>query len=1045
MGLQRSTLVFLILGWCFTAIDVCADTPQPPAAKEPQPTADPAEVPVEDSKADAPITESSSQEDEPVTQNPVIVYLDRSAPDDDGVRNLARSGLLSAELVRQAFLMAAREEMGLTTRDARLGDPRPTNGENTPFVINADKKEPKRQSLWRGLENKRVLVGEYVVDSPFNKLGYPLTSKRMEKMSRGAFVDFLRKAGFDGKPIPKSDTSVPEAIETLLSEMTFTSQFSAIRQLHSLTRKEGTSNAALEALVRGYANLGCLTEYYWHPAHKVFKARAMLYADRLFASQPKNPRAFWHRAYARTLVGLHRYARSDLDEANAAWEALPEADRPQRPGWVKLLDAHCQYAPDEIDVASFDKSDRQLASLIRHLTVERCGYLPVMEKSALDTVKEIPECYRVYDDLSRFGGIGIQHSTTLAGLSMFGATAYPRLLAMPNLPPSAKKIARSKQSNWLTNMLPGLRHTPGAESDEFQRRSTLIESLFDTDLPEDDANTAQGKPQGPTDLGEPSWTTLGLLIRELSFMQVQRRAWFQARVWCVSPDEFIEASAPLVKQHPYRAYITRYAWDKTLRDQALQELLNLELVDPELTAAGIRKAVKREDAQKAARMWKQMSSHFDYTAFDFVRFGLTREIPSSYCGERLLTVDSMSPYARMLSVHANWDKVKDRATEWEKTGAKSPGLMLAFGDRYLKTQQFEDAARCYKAAIEICPSLNACRGLAAVYHKQEKMDLWLETLEDFLKQPDYGLGHARVRTQIAREFMSQGDYARALPYAEDGAKSYAGSCPTCAAWCHEGLKNWSDAETYFRNCSERYRGSVFEWYFFCRRTGKGDLDAARQCVESALADPSTRAGLRDDMVAFFHVLEGRHEQALEGFQTRFQKRSLAYNGLWVALLADQLDQPDLRDKTLKQVVANGKKEADSEKETPIGLPALAELLAVDLEAGGKGDLDPIALEKLCPQGNTWVTADVFYFASRYLEQHEQTELAADCRKHSLTEWIPERWSYILAESEMLARGHTPDEFGPTLKDTEAEDSPANENDEETIAPESETSTGDVAA
>ena len=695
MRLCRSTLVFLVLGWCFIAVHVRADTPEPPAAEGPTTTAGPTEAAVEQSEADVPAAEPSSQADEPVAQKPLIVYMDRSAPEADGVRNLARSGLLSAELARQAFLMAAREEMGLITRDARLGDQMPAEGENTPFVINADKEKPKHQSLWRGPANERVLIGEYVVDCPFNKRGYPLTSKRMEKLSRSTFVEFLRKAGFDGKPIPKSDTSVPDAIEALLSEMTFTSQFSAIRQLHDLTHKAGTSDAVLEALVRGYANLGCLTEYYWHPAHKVFKARAMLYADRLLASNRKSPRALWHRAYARALVGLPRYARSDLDDASAAWQALPEADRPQRPGWVELIDAHCRYAPDEIDVASVEENERQLASLIRHLTVERCGYLPLTEKSALDTIKKTPECYRVYDDLSRLGGI-IQHTTTLAGLSLFGATAYDRLLAMPDLPPSARKTARSKPDNWLTNMLPGLRRAPEAQGDEFQRRSTLIQNLLGTDLAKDDAEAAQDQPLRPTDLGEPSWATLGLLIRELSFMQVQRRAWFQARVWCVSPDDFIAASAPLVERHPYRAYITRYAWDQTLRDQALQELLNLELVDPEMTAAEIRTPLKRQDAKKTVRMWKQMSSHFDFTAFDFIRSGLTRTIPSSYCGEQLLAVDPMSPYARMLSVHSNWDEVKDLAAEWEKTGTKSPGLMLACGtatSRHNSSTTRRDATR----------------------------------------------------------------------------------------------------------------------------------------------------------------------------------------------------------------------------------------------------------------------------------------------------------------------------------------------------------------
>lgn len=1010
MGWRRLAMILALLTCGCGGESIHVGSQAPAAAEDPRAAAESAESPGQDPNA-------AAREGQSAGPSPTVVYLDKSDREADGVRNLARSGLLSGELVRQAFLIAAREELGLVARDARLGDPMPTGGDNPPFVIAAEKEQKKRQELWRGFAGKRTSIGKYVVESPFHKAGYPKTCTSMEKMSRGKFVEFLREAGFAGEPIPTTDAGVPESIEKLLSEMTFTSQFSAVRQLHALAHDEGTSDARLGALVRGYANLGCLTEFYWHPAHKVFKARTTLYAERLLARKPKAPWGSWHRAYAYALAGLPKQARADLDAARSAWEALPETDRPQRPDWADLLDAHCRYEPEEIVPEAVDKNDRQLAFLMRYLAVERAGYWPATEKVALETVEEIPECYRVYDDLCQFGGVGVGHRVTLAGLSRFGQAGYQRLLAMPDLPEPIKKIAQGGSGNPMMKLLLGRGGAGADRRDEFGKRKALIEALLDAKLNDGDSTAAESRPAKPTSRGEPSWATLGLLIRELTFAQVEQRAQFESRKWGVSPDEFLAASAPLVEMHPYRPYIDRYAWDKPRRDRAWKELVDVPLEDPEMRASGIYDAVKRLSTKKAERVWRQMSAHFDCTVFDFVRAGMTEAIPSDYCGEGLLAVDPMSPFARALSVGFNWDKIEDRAADWEKDGAKFPRLMLAFGYRYYELKRYEDAARCYKAAVEACPSLDACRALAAVYWAEGKMDLWLATLEAYLKEPDYGLGHAKVQEQIAYEFMGRGEYQRALPYAEGAAECYSGWGLKCAARCHEGLRNWKEAEAYFRNIAERYRGSTFDWYFFCRRTGKGNVGAARQCVEDALADPSTRAVLDGGAVAFFFLLEGRHEEALAGFQKCFQNCLDPYFGLCVALLADQLGRADLRDQALKKIETDGKQYINQATGRPFEeLIALAALLTGDLANGGKGEIDAAALEKLCPKDNARTAVDVQCFAAGYLDLHGQSDLALDYWKRCLTVWLPDRWNYILAEIEMLARGHAAAEFGPTLKE-----------------------------
>ena len=264
-------------------------------------------------------------------------------------------GRLLQELARQSFLVAARDQLGLRTRDVSLGDEMPGGGDDAPFEVLAQFKSqsrlerpagvrvPRQDAVGRGtaggheVRTNRKRQVRHVDRLPGRADG------NGEALPRRVCRRRSRRAGFQGKPNAlKNSADVPQKIEKSLEKMDFVSQFSAVRALHELIRADGESPERLGALVRGYANLGLLTEFHWHPAHKAFKARALVYAQRMVFRDKQPWRATWHRAYAFALAGLHQLALDDLQTAAKQWRPTGK-DGGQRPAWVGLIDAYCRF------------------------------------------------------------------------------------------------------------------------------------------------------------------------------------------------------------------------------------------------------------------------------------------------------------------------------------------------------------------------------------------------------------------------------------------------------------------------------------------------------------------------------------------------------------------------------------------------------------------------------------------------------------------------------------------------------------------------------
>ena len=248
-----------------------------------------------------------------------------------------------------------------------------------------------------------------------------------------------------------------------------------MRELHAAIAAGGESPALLAALVRGYTNLGMLTEYHWHPAHRSFKARALLYAQRMAAHDEKSAWTRWHRAYALAIIGLHKFALEDIEAAERDAKTAA-AKAPAEPAWVPIITAYCHYDLDRLTALGAGSSQAQLAGLLAFCSAELADNSTLASAQARKFLPSMPECYRLYDGLCAYGDLDEIQQGALTPADVLGAKLYPDLAAISGLPESVTEILKQGGGGKgvLENLLAG-EQTPPAE--EFRTRGRLMAAL----------------------------------------------------------------------------------------------------------------------------------------------------------------------------------------------------------------------------------------------------------------------------------------------------------------------------------------------------------------------------------------------------------------------------------------------------------------------------------------------------------------------------------------------------------------------------------------
>ena len=314
----------------------------------------------------------------------------------------------------------------------------------------------------------------------YNKVSYKDLMEKTEELSRNKFPGVLKNGGYViGPKKPQSDEKIPPEIEKLLGEMNFISQYSAVRQLHELIRTRGESPFLQGGLVRGYANLGLLSQYNWHPAFKVFFARSLLYAQRMVAQGVQRRWARWHRAYAFALTGLQKNAIKDLDEAEKEGQlsvAAKDAGDYAKPPWVDAISAFCRYDTKSLKPDWTGSENVELTGLLQCVANELAVNGDLIVTKAMEMLEKTPECYRLYNVVCRYGGVIVGHTGTTACFQVFREKSYPRLARIPGLPDNAANVIRRLNSpaRFFGNIRPGADNPAG----EFSVRRELMPQLF---------------------------------------------------------------------------------------------------------------------------------------------------------------------------------------------------------------------------------------------------------------------------------------------------------------------------------------------------------------------------------------------------------------------------------------------------------------------------------------------------------------------------------------------------------------------------------------
>jgi len=913
---------------------------------------------------------------------PVVALAGPTRTRDPRALVVISHGLLARELVRQALLIAARDELGLATRDEVLGETLPTGtggeeidlaavhglareeltgvgasyaamlsgqGEHRAYLRRSDGR--RFQTLWRG-----ELPGP---GEPADATARLVAAA--EALSRDGFPGGLRKLGLEGKPnARRDDAGLPAGVEDGVDRLDFAGPFAAVRALHEAIRSDGESPARLGALVRGYALLGVLAEFHWHPAHKAFKARSLLYGQRLAARDPKGPWGLWHRAYAEALAGMHRQALADLSEARSRADA---GGGPQPPDWVGLIEAYARDEPERLGDASGPHAG--LAALLRMSAVEHPLTTGQTLRAAQAVVGRYPDCFRAVDTMCRVGGVSNLHVATEIGPQALARSLPEWLRALDSLPEDVRKAPDR----------PG-----GGEV-------ALTEALDRAGAPD-------------RDRGEPSWGALAHLVRETQFVQVYRRLHFMRVLWSVPVDEYWAGSRAAVAGHRFRPYLETLALPPRESARAFDALVErLDPTDLDLNEVDLLRAVYNPQIQDRIHLWSTALDNSDTTlARDLAELvqSLTPADQVNYA-RLLLGVSPHSRYARGVLLEHDWERAGPHLADWEKDSGDSPALLGALARRYSALGKTDEADRMLTRYIKLSPEHWAYAMLAGNRKARGDLKGWQAALDEFLESgADPGLEHARVRVEIADHYMGMGRWEEARPYAEEAAATWADWAMACAGRCAEGMRDWTQAELWARRRSERYPDTLWAaWYLFCERTGHGDAGAARAFADQFLEEAGGTAAA--GTAGYFYWAGGEPKKAFDVFRKAYEATHSAPDCLGALMVADELGDAAARREFLDTLASKHRDQAPKTVQ-------IWETFRDALDRGGLRPADLESVERLLQTIPAERRGNTEFIVAQFLKNHGPADDAQSYLRRVAGSPGVDEWMRLIARGALRGAG-----------------------------------------
>jgi hypothetical protein len=771
---------------------------------------------------------SCAAADEKAAAKRDAVVLRPSSGADGG--DAAWESLLAREIARQALLNAARDQLGLPTRDLLLREGDRKAAEEAGRLVDV-RVSPVRGSkttvLVRGIQgNGRKKLAEEKMPCPdIEPMPYKPYLDFADKLERKQYVDALKKAGFAGEPTKTVDHgTVPAEIEKLVARMSFPAQFAAVRQLHALARKEGYSPEVTGALVRAYANLSMFTEVHWSSSHQIFKARALLYAHRMKMAGD-GPWARWHRAYAWAIAGVHVEAIHDLDAADkmiAQGKPTAAAKEAKAPAWVALIKAACRFETDKKTYMPAEGApERELAIVLaaRNTEINKVTpdnepslFNPISHEKTLSYAAALPHCCRLDDSVHATTSSDTHVEISNRARRKIAEWLYKEMALVPDLPKSVAEIVAAQQKRDSTDAV-----------QEFRTRADLLRALYGAGA----ADTT----------GEPSWSVLAMLVEDVTFTWGQCEIGETDKLDENAVGDLLELYEGMLTKHPFR------------------EMLQLHnITDWQLHRESYRNVLDTIDVSNLPYLGKHIYRGFpDNEIIKKFELAGYRHLDDTYAGlvqgvrltnpefrlrlaNQLYAISPYSPLSVAKKVELDWKNVKQNAVEWETRYSGDLAVMRAMGIAHFAEGDNAGAIRCMKRYLDYIHEFAGYKLVAEAHRRMHDPNGMVAVWKQACEVTGHPPSLAACRNEFIRGLTDLGKYREAIA-AADAMQNAGLDMLSLTAEAAEYAQDFDESEKRYKQLAEAMpaRLPAALWYVFNLRTGKGDADASKQAAEAFIA------------------------------------------------------------------------------------------------------------------------------------------------------------------------------------------------------------------
>lgn len=819
--------------------------------------------------------------------------------------------LLVRELGRQAILIAARDGLGLSTRDESLAESFPAAGDRLgPFALefrasNEGIASMRLQPAAERDESRETTAAAPPIEFSFQPDSYNKYTSlaiALGGASRGELVATLKNAGLSGQEVRFEENGpLPDGAEDLLEQMNFVAQYAAIRRIHGEMAAQGESPQRLGGLVRGYANLAMLVRHHWTSAESVFAARSMLYAERMILHNGKTPFTIQHRAYARAMIGLHGIALQDLHGLPGDGDGTNVATTP---AWAMVIEPFCSFDQATLMDLADEPGLRQLVNLLA-FQMKSC-YLNERWNIAAGELaaNQCPESYGVYTEMANASPMLAQRQAVQRAAESLGRRLPKSLVRIKGLPNAVLEIVREELQPKESMIAEAVRGNVKTRAWS-PRPMQIADALRTTVVEAGDAH-------------EPSWQVLAGLISEEQFIAAANYLRVSMNAVEYSKKELVEQLAPLVKGHRYAPFLRSYAFNKQQQPEEMTRLAGqIRVVDPRCNMYPmINLFFDEKDA--GGRPFSDYSTEalwqHDYClpaiisslrCVDDSWWQIPDLLPhfQRYIVD-LKWISPQAPNTLRLEIDTTVNPTTEQLAEWEERAKRDPLALFKIAKLLEASGNSESAIQCYENTYELCPSYDTAIAIATAYRASGQEDKWLPALERYLQEDDYSLGHASIHQHIAKDYMEKGRWSAAEPHALAAAQTWSAWGLNLASQVCEGLGKWQESERWIREETVKYpTSSGMNWYLWCRRTGRGDRQHARQYAVDFLPLPWLALPESDVYYPFLNdMFEGRYEDALARIGRSPRCTSDSCWQFQAAALAKQLGRDELYEQSMKNAM-----------------------------------------------------------------------------------------------------------------------------------------------